>query len=66
MYFTDTQQKCWDILCNEDGETVARLLTDYHGNCLLDDGFLEFLEKEYLSPEDLEYWSLWWLHSQSL
>ena len=45
-YMDKTQTEIWNKLCELDGETVARLLTDYHGNQLLDDGFKEFLEDE--------------------
>ena len=51
----ERQQGMWDKLCRLDGETVARLLTDYHGTQLLSDGFREFLQNEgYLeeSPEE--------------
>ncbi len=52
----ETQEEMWDRLCELDGETVARLLTDYHGLQLLDDGFYEFLIDEgYLDePEEEE------------
>ena len=50
MYFgscmTKTQREIWDKLCELDGEEVARLLTNYYGNQLLDEGFMEFLEDE--------------------
>lgn len=43
----------WDMLCELDGETVARLFTNYHGNQLLDDGFYENLQDEgYLEEDD--------------
>lgn len=35
-----------DALCNLDGETVARLFTNYYGNQLLADDFREFMEEE--------------------
>lgn len=35
-----------DALCNLDGETVARLFTNYYGNQLLTDDFREFMEDE--------------------
>lgn len=52
----EKQEQMWDMLCELDGETVARLFTDYHGNQLLDDGFREFLQDEgYLElDEELE------------
>lgn len=49
----ERQEEMWDKLCELDGETVARLFTDYHGNQLLDDGFREFLQEEgYLEPDE--------------
>ena len=40
------QVKIWDALCNLDGETVARLFTNYYGNQLLTEDFSEFIEEE--------------------
>ena len=37
------QEQIWDVLCEFDGETVARLFLDYHGTQLLDEGFREHL-----------------------
>jgi hypothetical protein len=48
----DFQEKAWDVLCEQDGETVARLLTQYHGKQLLDKGFLEHLKEEGYVEED--------------
>lgn len=42
----DKQNLIWELLCDLDGETVARLLTDWHGMQLLDDGFYGFLIDE--------------------
>ncbi len=42
----EIQAMIWDALIREDGETVARLFTNYYGNQLLDEGFLEFLKQE--------------------
>ena len=42
----EIQVKIWDVLCNLDGETVARLFTNYYGNQLLTDDFHEFMEEE--------------------
>lgn len=42
----EIQVKIWDALCNLDGETVARLFTDYYGNRLLTDDFCKFMEEE--------------------
>lgn len=50
----EKQELMWDALCELDGETVARLFTDYHGTCLLDDGFREFLQDEGILEEDEE------------
>jgi hypothetical protein len=46
FYFNETQNEIWNKLCELDGETVARLFTDYYGNRLMDAGFKEFLEDE--------------------
>ena len=43
---SDKQEKAWNLLCSLDGETAARLLTDWHGLQLLDDGFYGFLIDE--------------------
>lgn len=49
----DKQNEMWDTLCELDGETVARLFTDYHGTQLLDDGFRAHLQEEgYLEPDE--------------
>ena len=42
----ETQVKIWNMLTELDGETVARLFTDYYGNQLLTDEFLEFIVAE--------------------
>lgn len=42
----EIQVEIWDALCNLDGETVARLFTNYYGNQLLTDDFREFMEEE--------------------
>ena len=49
----DLQVFLWNFLCELDGETVARLLTYYHGNQLLDAGFLQFLQDEGYIEEDV-------------
>jgi len=41
-----TQKKIWEALCKLDGETVARLFTDWLGNQVMDEEFYEFLEDE--------------------
>ena len=51
---TDEQAKIWDALCELDGETVARLFTNYHGNQLLDEGFHEFLIDEGVMEEEYD------------
>lgn len=40
------QGRNWDILCNLDGESVARLFTNFHGNQLLTREFAEFMIDE--------------------
>lgn len=40
------QTKIWDKLCALDGETVARLFTNYYGDQLLTEDFSEFIEEE--------------------
>ena len=42
----EIQLKIWDALIKQDGETVARLFTNYYGNQLLDEDFLEFLKQK--------------------
>lgn len=53
---SDKQNVMWDLLVELDGESVARLLTDWHGLQLLDDGFYEHLiEEGYIDePEEDE------------
>lgn len=43
---SDLQLKIRNALSQLDGETVARLFTDFYGNQLLDEDFHEFLELE--------------------
>lgn len=52
---TNEQTKIWNALCELDGETVARLFTDYHGNQLLDEGFHEFLIDEGVIEEEYDW-----------
>ena len=48
------QTNIWDVLTSMSGEDVARALTDYHGNQLLDEGFAEFLVDDgYCDAADL-------------
>lgn len=42
----ERKQKMWDVLAGLNGETVARLFTDWHGTQLLDDGFFGHLVDE--------------------
>lgn len=42
----EIQIEIWDKLCELDGETVARLFTNYYGNQLLTEDFSEFIEEE--------------------
>ena len=44
----DIQAMIWGALIKEDGETVARLFTNYSGNPLLDEDCLEFLMQDDL------------------
>jgi hypothetical protein len=49
---TSKQEEMWDCLAELDGETVMRLLTDYHGEQLLSEGLREHLVDEgYLEDE---------------
>lgn len=51
----DIREKMWGLFRELDGETVARLFTDYHGEQLLDDGFQEHLQEEgYLELDEDE------------
>lgn len=43
---SETQMKIWDMLVKLDGETVARLFTNYYGTQLLDEDFMDFIEQE--------------------
>ncbi len=43
---SELQIEIWNILTELDGETVARLFTDYFGNQLLDEDFLQFIKDE--------------------
>ena len=42
----ETQREIWEALCKLSGEEVLNLITDWHGCCLLDKKFKEFLEDE--------------------
>lgn len=43
----------WDTLCMMSGEDVARAMTDYHGNQLLDKGFYEHMVDEGYMDDEL-------------
>ena len=43
---SEIQIKIWDMLIKLNGETVARLFTNYYGTQLLDEDFMDFLEQE--------------------
>ncbi|MFQ7034207.1 MAG: hypothetical protein ACLRTQ_00130 [Candidatus Borkfalkia sp.] len=42
----EIQEMIWNALIKENGETVARLFTNFYGNQLLDEEFFEFLQQE--------------------
>ena len=43
---SELQIKIWNAITELDGETVARLFTNYYGNQLLNDDFYVFLRHE--------------------
>lgn len=49
---TQIQRRIYAILTRLGGEEVARLLTDYHGTQLLDDGFGDFLVEEGVAKRE--------------
>ena len=50
----DRIQTCiWDHLCGMSGEEVAKALTDYHGNQLLDKGFYQHMVDEGYMDDEL-------------
>ena len=49
---TQLQRRIFAVLTRLGGEEVARLLTDYHGNQLLDEDFGEFLVDEGAADRD--------------
>lgn len=52
---TDQQIKMWDTLAELDGEEVLRVLTDWHGLQILDDGFFGHLVDEgYIEESEKE------------
>lgn len=51
----DRIQSCiWDKLCTMSGEEVAKTLTDWHGNQLLDTGLYKHMIDEGLMDDELE------------
>jgi hypothetical protein len=48
---TEPWEQAWDTLASLDSETLLRVITDYHGMQLLDDGFAEFLVDEGLMEQ---------------
>ena len=42
----EIQTMIWEALVKENGETVARLFTNYYGTQLLDEDFMDFIEQE--------------------
>jgi len=51
----DRVQSCiWDKLCTMSGEEVAKTLTDWHGNQLLDTGLYKHMIDEGLMDDELE------------
>ena len=42
----EIQEMIWNALIKENGETVARLFTNFYGSQLLDEEFFEFLQQE--------------------
>jgi hypothetical protein len=52
---TEQQEKMWDVLISMDSDTMLRVLTDYYGLQLLDEGFAEHLVDEgFMEPEEEE------------
>lgn len=49
---TQIQRRIFATLSRLGGEEVARLLTDYHGTQLLDEGFGEFLVDEGVAERE--------------
>jgi hypothetical protein len=48
---TERWEQAWNTLVSLDSETLLRVITDYHGMQLLDDGFAEFLVDEGLMEQ---------------
>lgn len=44
----------WNALCMMSGEDVAKVMTDYHGNQLLDEGFYEHMVNEGYMDDELD------------
>ena len=49
---TQIQRRIYAALTRLSGEEVARLLTDYHGTHLLNEGFGDFLVEEGVTDRD--------------
>lgn len=47
------QHHVWDKLCEMSGEEVARALTNYHGDQLLNEGFYRYLLDDGYIEDDL-------------
>lgn len=47
------QHHVWNKLCEMSGEEVARALTNYHGDQLLDEGFYRYLLDDGYIEDDL-------------
>jgi hypothetical protein len=45
---TDRQEEAWDALEELDSASVLKIMTNYHGMQLFDEGFIEFLEDDGL------------------
>ena len=52
---SELQIKIWNQFLRLDGETVARLFTNYYGNRLLTEEFLEFLGQELYTQGETDY-----------
>lgn len=51
----ERQQRMWNLLIGMEAEVAVRLLLDWHGLQLLDDGFFEYLAEEgYIEEPDEE------------
>ncbi len=48
----ERQEQMYKVLCEMTGEQVAQVFLDYHGTCLLSDGFRKHLQVEGYMDED--------------